>query len=186
MMIEDVVKDAKARMTKSIEALKNDFGKIRSGRAHPSLIENVMVDSYGSMMPLKQVANISILDARMLQVTPWDKSAVGAIEKAIIGSGLGLNPASAGAVIRVPLPALTEERRKDLIKVLKEHAENGRVSVRNIRRDANQMLKDLHKEKDITEDDQRRGEEKIQKLTDEVMKEVEALVAAKEKELMAV
>jgi ribosome recycling factor len=185
-MIEDVIKDAKTRMAKCVEALKNDFGKIRSGRAHPSLIENVMVDSYGSMMPLKQVANISILDARMLQVTPWDKSSVGAIEKAIIGSGLGLNPATAGAVIRVPLPALTEERRKDLIKVLREHAENGRVGLRNVRRDSNQVLKDLHKEKEITEDEWHRGEEKIQKITDEVMKEVDGLVSLKEKELMAV
>jgi ribosome recycling factor len=185
-MIEDVIKDAKVRMNKCIEAVKHDFGKIRSGRAHPSLLENVMVESYGSSMPLKQMANISILDARMLQVTPWDKSVVAAIEKAIIGAGLGLNPSSAGTVIRVPLPPLTEDRRRDLIKVLKEHAENGRVSLRNVRRDSNQILKDLHKEKEITEDDLRRAEEKIQKLTDEVVKEVEALVAEKEKELMSV
>jgi ribosome recycling factor len=185
-MIEDVLKDAKARMVKCVEALKNDFSKLRSGRAHPSLLENVMVESYGSMMPLKQVANISIVDARMLQVVPWDKSSVPAIEKGIIGAGLGLNPSTAGTTVRVPLPPLTEERRRDLIKVVREHAENGRVGVRNARRDANQLLKDLHKEKEITEDDLRRGEEKIQKLTDETVKEVEALVVEKEKELMSV
>ncbi len=185
-MIEEVSKETKVRMHKCLDALKHDFGKIRSGRAHPSLLENVMVESYGSMVPLKQVANISIVDARMLQIVPWDKSGIAGIEKGIIGAGLGLNPATAGTTIRIPLPPLTEERRRDLIKVIREHAENARVGIRNARRDANQMLKDFQKDKEITEDDLRRGEERIQKLTDEIIKEVEALVAGKEKELMSV
>ncbi|MEX0950963.1 MAG: ribosome recycling factor [Gammaproteobacteria bacterium] len=185
-MINDVVLDAETRMQKSLEALKHELSKIRTGRAHPSLLEHVMVEYYGTDTALNHTANISVADSRTLTVTPFDKSTVGLIEKAIRNSDLGLNPSSMGEVIRVPLPALTEERRKDLIKVVRSEAEQARVAVRNIRRDANQTLKELTREKEITEDDEHRGEERIQKLTDEYVAGIEKLLAGKEQDLLEV
>lgn len=185
-MINDVILDAETRMQKSLEALKHELSKIRTGRAHPSLLEHVMVEYYGTDTALNHTANISVADSRTLTVTPFDKSTVGLIEKAIRNSDLGLNPSSMGEVIRVPLPALTEERRKDLIKVVRSEAEQARVAVRNIRRDANQTLKELTREKEITEDDERRGEERIQKLTDEYVAGIEKLLAGKEQDLLEV
>jgi ribosome recycling factor len=184
-MINDIHKDASAHMAKSIEALKHNFSKIRTGRAHPSLLEQVMVTAYGSTSPLSQVANIGVEDARTLKVTPWDKGMVGAIEKAILTSDLGLNPSTNGTVIRVPLPMLTEQRRKDLVKVVKGEAENIRVAIRNMRRDANSEIKEALKEKLISEDDARQAEEKIQKLTDQFIKEVEKQLEIKEADLLA-
>lgn len=184
-MINDIHKDASAHMAKSIEALKHNFSKIRTGRAHPSLLEQVMVTAYGSTTPLSQVANIGVEDARTLKVTPWDKGMVGAIEKAILTSDLGLNPSTNGTVIRVPLPMLTEQRRKDLVKVVKAEAENIRVAIRNMRRDANSEIKEALKEKLISEDDARQGEEKIQKLTDQFIKEVEKQLEIKEADLLS-
>jgi ribosome recycling factor len=185
-MINDIMNDAQKRMQKSIEALKSDFTKIRTGRAHPSLLEHIRISYYGSEMPLNQVANVTIADSHTLAVTPWDKSMVGPIEKAIMTSDLGLNPATAGTVIRVPLPALTEERRRDMTKIVRQEAENARVSIRNIRRDINQDVKELLKDKDITEDEAHRAEEKAQELTDKFIAQVEVLAAEKEKELMAI
>jgi ribosome recycling factor len=184
-MINDIHKNASAQMAKSIEALKHNFSKIRTGRAHPSLLEQVMVTAYGSTTPLSQVANISAEDARTLKVTPWDKGMVSAIEKAILTSDLGLNPSNNGTVIRVPLPMLTEQRRKDLVKVVKGEAENIRVAIRNMRRDANTEIKEALKEKLISEDDARQGEEKIQKLTDQFIKEVEKQLEIKEADLLS-
>lgn len=185
-MISDVTKQATARMVKSIEALKQDLTKLRSGRAHPSLLDHVKVPYYGNDVPLSQVANVTVGDARMLVVTPWEKTMVPAIEKAILTSNLGLNPATSGAVIRVPLPALTEERRRDMLKVVRAEAETARVSVRNIRRDANTEVKHLLKEKKISQDEERRAEEDTQKLTDKHIAEIDKLLAEKEKELMEV
>ncbi|MDA1107995.1 MAG: ribosome recycling factor [Proteobacteria bacterium] len=185
-MINDVTKQATARMMKSIEALKQDFAKIRSGRAHPSLLDHVQVPYYGNDVPLSQVASVNVADARMLVVTPWEKTMVPVIEKAILTSNLGLNPATSGAVIRVPLPALTEERRRDMLKVVRAEAETTRVSVRNIRRDANTEVKHLLKEKKISQDEERRAEEDTQKLTDKHIAEIDKLLAEKEKELMEV
>ncbi|MDF2529830.1 MAG: ribosome-recycling factor [Gammaproteobacteria bacterium] len=185
-MINDIINDAQKRMQKSIEALKNDFTKIRTGRAHPSLLEHIRVSYYGSEMPLSQVANVSTADSHTLVVTPWDKAMVAPIEKAIMTSDLGLNPATAGTVIRVPLPALTEERRRDLTKIVRHEAENARVSIRNIRRDMNQDFKELLKDKDITEDEARKAEEKAQELTDKFIAQVEVMAGDKEKELMAI
>ena len=185
-MINDVTKQATARMMKSIEALKQDFAKIRSGRAHPSLLDHVQVPYYGNDVPLSQVASVNVADARMLVVTPWEKTMVPVIEKAILTSNLGLNPATSGAVIRVPLPALTEERRRDMLKVVRAEAETMRVSVRNIRRDANTEVKHLLKEKKISQDEERRAEEDTQKLTDKHIAEIDKLLAEKEKELMEV
>ena len=185
-MINDVTKQATARMVKSIEALKQDLTKLRSGRAHPSLLDHVKVSYYGNDVPLSQVASVSVADARMLVVTPWEKTLVPAIEKAILTSNLGLNPATSGAVIRVPLPALTEERRRDMLKVVRAEAETARVSVRNIRRDANTEVKHLLKEKKISQDEERRAEEDTQKLTDKHIAEIDKLLAEKEKELMEV
>lgn len=185
-MINDINKDAERRMAKAVETLQHELTKIRTGRAHPSLLDHVMVDYYGTPTPIKQVANIVAEDARTLMITPWEKPMVSAIEKAIQNSDLGLNPSSAGTVIRVPMPALTEQRRKDLVKVVKHEAENARVAIRNIRRDANTDIKDLLKEKDVSEDDARRGEEMVQKLTDKYIANVDKAIEAKEKEMMEV
>ena len=184
--VDKVKKDADARMTKSVETLKNDLGKIRAGRAHPGLLDQVRIDYYGQKSPLSQVANIVASDGRTLTVTPWDKNMIAAIEKAIRESDLGLNPAPSGTVIRVPLPALTEERRKELGKHVRTEGETARVAIRNVRRDGNQQLKDLLKKKLITEDEDKRAEEAIQKATDKSIAEVDKLVAAKEQDLMQV
>jgi ribosome recycling factor len=185
-MLEEIKQDASSRMAKSIESLKTEMSKIRTGRAHPSLLDHVMVDYYGSDVPIKQVANVTIEDSRTLAITPWEKPMVPVIEKAIMTSDLGLNPSSAGTVIRVPMPPLTEERRKDLVRVVRHEAEGGRVAIRNIRRDANSDLKELLKEKEISEDEERKGEDDIQKLTDKYIAEIEKVLQAKEAELMEV
>lgn len=185
-MIEDIRKDAKSRMAKSVESLKHELAKIRTGRAHTSLLDHITVDYYGSEVPIGQAANITVEDARTLMVTPWDKSMVKAIEKAIMNSDLGLNPATAGNVMRVPMPPLTEERRRDLVRVVRHEAENARVAVRNIRRDANGDLKTLLKEKEVSEDEERRAQEEIQKLTDKFIQDVDELLQEKEAELMEV
>jgi ribosome recycling factor len=185
-MINDIKKDVALRMRKSVEALGHELAKIRTGRAHPSLLDHVMVSYYGSEMPIRQVANVIAEDARTLAVTPWEKGMVQAVEKAIMQSDLGLNPNTAGTVIRVPMPALTEERRRDLIKVARHEAEQARVAMRNIRRDANAELKDMVKEKMISEDDERRGAEAVQKLTDQYVKDVDLALAAKEEDLMSI
>lgn len=184
-MISDIQQDASTRMGKSIEAVKHEFSKIRTGRAHPSLLDQISVSYYGSESSLSQVANIAVEDARTLTITPWEKGMVQAIEKAIMKSDLGLNPATNGMTIRIPLPPLTEERRRDLVKVVRHEAENGRVSIRNIRRDANSEIKEALKEKLISEDDAHKAEEKIQKLTDQYVKEVEKLLEAKEADLLS-
>jgi ribosome recycling factor len=184
--VDQIRKDAENRMTKSLDTLKTDLGKVRTGRAHPGLLENVRVDYYGNKAPLNQVANVSASDARTLTVTPFDKGQAAAIEKAIRECDLGLNPAAAGGVIRVPLPMLTEERRKELGKHVRSEGENAKVAIRNVRRDANQHLKDLLKKKLITEDDDKRAEDAVQKSTDKFIAEVDKLVAAKEKEIMQV
>ncbi len=185
-MINDIKQDSEKRMNKSIESLRVDLTKIRTGRANASLLDHVQVDYYGNLTPLSQVANISASDSRTITVTPWEKHMVAAIEKAILTSDLGLNPSTAGATIRVPMPALTEERRKELIKVVRNECEQGRVSIRNIRRDANNQLKDLVKEKSISEDDERRATDIIQKLTDKFIAEVDVLLLEKEKDLMQI
>ncbi len=185
-MINDIKSDAKVRMGKTIESFKHDLIKIRTGRAHPSLLEHLTVSYYGTETPITQVANISASDARTLQVQPWEKDMVAAIEKAILNSDLGLNPNSAGTVIRVPLPPLTEERRRDLIKVVRGEAEGAKVAVRNIRRDANSTFKELVKEKEISEDDERRAQDDIQKLTDEHVAKIDEVLAEKEAELMEI
>lgn len=184
-MISDIHQDASTRMGKSIDALKHEFSKIRTGRAHPSLLDQISVSYYGAESALSQVANIAVEDARTLTITPWEKNMVQIIEKAILKSDLGLNPATNGMVIRIPLPPLTEQRRRDLVKVVKHEAENGRVSIRNIRRDANNEIKDALKEKLISEDEAHAAEEKIQKLTDQFVKEVEKLLEAKEADLLS-
>jgi len=185
-MIEDIKKDTTARMRKSADALSHELAKVRTGRAHPSLLDHVMVSYYGSDVPLNQVSNVNVEDARTLAITVWEKNMVQPVEKAIMNSDLGLNPNTAGTVIRVPLPPLTEERRKDLIRIVRHEAEQARVAVRNIRRDANSDLKTLMKDKDISEDDERRGEELVQKLTDEYVKKIDELLAEKEKDLMSI
>jgi ribosome recycling factor len=185
-MIDDIKKDAAQRMAKSVEALQDHLAKVRTGRAHPSLLDHLHVSYYGSAVPLKQVAAINVEDARTLTIQPWEQNMVGPIEKSILESDLGLNPNTAGTVIRVPLPPLTEERRRDLTKVVRNEAEQGRVAIRNIRRDANKDLENLVKEKLISEDDERRGHEIIQKLTDQYIKEIDEVLAAKEEELMSV
>ena len=184
-MIEEIRKDSESRMAKSIEALRHELAKLRTGRAHPSLLEHVKVDYYGSEMPINQVANVAVGDARTLTVTPWEKNMVPVVEKAILTSDLGLNPSTAGTTIRIPLPALTEERRRDLIKVVRHEGENTKVAIRNIRRDANQDLKELVKEKEISEDQERHGQELIQKLTDKYTAEVDKVVVEKEEDLLA-
>ncbi|ODN43632.1 ribosome recycling factor [Piscirickettsia litoralis] len=185
-MIEQIIEDAQARMEKSLDALRDNLAKIRTGRAHPSLLEHITVDYYGSDTPLSQVANVTIADARTLQVVPWEKTMVAAVEKAIMTSDLGLNPASAGQVIRVPLPPLTEERRRDLVKIVKGEAENARVAIRNIRRDANNRFKDLLKQKEMSEDDERRAQDRVQKVTDKFINDVESTIQVKEKELIEI
>ena len=185
-MIDDIQIRTSERMKKSIEALKHEFAKIRTGRAHPSLLEHVHVNYYGNEVPLSQAANITAEDARTLAITPWERTMVPLIEKAILTSDLGLNPSTTGTVIRVPLPPLTEQRRKDLIKVVRHEAENGRVAVRNIRRDANNDLKSALKDKQVSEDDEKRGEDQVQKLTDQFIKEIDGLLEEKESDLMAI
>ncbi|HET8802222.1 MAG TPA: ribosome recycling factor [Marinobacter sp.] len=185
-MINDIKSEAEKKMKKSLEALHSSFNKIRTGRAHPSILDSVMVNYYGQETPLKQVASINVEDNRTLTVSPWEKNLMPTIEKAIMSSDLGLNPATSGDIIRLPMPMLTEETRKDMVKQAKADAEHGRVSIRNARRDANSMIKELLKEKEITEDDERRGEEEIQKLTDRFIAEVETMLKAKEEDLMAV
>ncbi len=185
-MIDDIYKDADQRMLKTLEVLKQELSKIRTGRAHPSLLDQVMVSFYGSNVPLYQAANIGIQDARTLSVTAFDKNTIPDIEKAIMNADLGLNPVTAGEVIRVPLPVLTEERRKELIRVVRGEAEKGKVAIRNIRRDANHTCKDLLKEKEISEDEDRSAEDRIQKLTDRNIQEVDKFLAEKEKELMEI
>jgi ribosome recycling factor len=183
-MINDIKKAAEQRMQKGIEALKEDLRKLRTGRAHAGLLESVIVEYYGTNVPIKQTANISVEDARTIVVTPWEKNMVSAVEKAIINAGLGLNPVTAGVVIRVPLPPMTEERRRDLVKVVRAHAETGRVGLRNVRREALGDLKELLKEKMIAEDDERRGQDEVQKLTDRYVASVDALLKDKEAEIM--
>lgn len=185
-MINDIQQEAEARMQKSIDALKSEMTRIRTGRAHPGLLEQVTVEYYGSDTPLSQVANVSVADSRTLTVTPWEKPMVPVVEKAILNANLGLNPATAGQTIRVPMPPLTEERRKEMIRVVRATAENAKVAVRNIRRDANNQLKDLLKDKEISEDDDRRGQEIIQKLTDKYVSLVDNVLAKKEEDLMEI
>tara|TARA_R110000751_G_scaffold156410_3_gene261861 strand:+ start:328 stop:885 length:558 start_codon:yes stop_codon:yes gene_type:complete len=185
-VINDIKKDAESRMKKSVEALNSNFNKIRTGRAHPSILDAVTVEYYGSQVPLSQVASVNVEDARTLSIVPWEQGMVPKIEKAIMTSDLGLNPASAGTVIRVPMPMLTEETRKGYIKQARSEAENARVAVRNVRRDANGDFKSLLKDKDITEDDQREGEDAIQKLTDKYIAEIDKALVAKEQDLMQV
>ena len=183
-MLNEIQKEAQARMEKSIEAFQNHISKVRTGRASPSLLDGIMVEYYGSPTPLRQLANVVAEDARTLAITVFDKSLTPMIEKAVLTSDLGLNPASAGTVIRVPLPPLTEERRRDLTKIVRNEAEQGRVSIRNIRRDANDQIKALLKDKEISEDDERKSQDLIQKATDAAIKKLDAVLADKEKELM--
>lgn len=185
-MIADLKKTTEQKMHKSIDALKADLAKVRTGRAHTGLLDHVQVDYYGSMVPISQVANITLADARTIGVQPWEKNMIGKVEKAIRDSDLGLNPATQGDLIRVPMPMLTEERRRDLIKVIKGEGETAKVAVRNLRRDANNSLKDALKKKEISEDDERRAQDEIQKLTDKAVVEIDKLLAEKEKDLMAV
>jgi len=185
-MINDVKNDAEKRMKKTIESLQHEMAKIRTGRANASLLDHVQVEYFGNPTPLNQVANITSSDSRTLLVTPWEKSMVSAIEKAILHSGLGLNPSTAGSAIRVPMPALTEERRKEMIRVVRGEAEQGRVSIRNIRRESNNQLKDMVKEKAISEDEERRASDIIQKLTDKYVAEVDVVLADKERDLMEI
>ena len=185
MNIAEIKKNAEQKMQKSLEALKHDLGKIRTGRAHPGILDHVMVDYYGTPTPIPQIANVSVIDARTLGVTPWDKKMVGAIDKAIRDSDLGLNPQPQGDVVRVPMPPLTEERRKDLIKVVKHEGENARVAIRNLRRDANNALKDLLKAKSVAEDEERRAQDEVQKMTNRFIAEVDKALEAKEADLMS-
>ncbi len=186
MTVADIKKTAEAKMTSSIEAFRNNLGKIRTGRAHAGLLDHVMVDYYGSSTPVNQVAAVSLLDARTISIQPWEKGMGAKIEKAIRESDLGLNPSSQGDLIRVPMPALTEERRRDLTKVVKSEGEAARVSVRNLRRDANDALKKLVKDKAISEDDERRAQEDIQKLTDRCIADIDKMISSKEQEIMSV
>ena len=186
MTVSDIKKNAEAKMAKSIDAFKADLQKIRTGRAHPGILDSVQVEYYGSMVPISQVANVSLLDARTISVQPWEKPMGAKIEKAIRESDLGLNPSSVGDLIRVPTPALTEERRKELTKVVRSEGEDAKVAVRNVRRDANDAGKKLLKDKAITEDDERRLVDDVQKLTDRTIAEIDKLVAAKETEILAV
>ena len=185
-MLEDIKKDAADRMAKCVVALKNELKKLRTGRASTSLLDQVRVDYYGSEVPLQQVANVAVEDSRTLTVVPWEKQMVPVIEKAIMKSDLGLNPATAGSVIRVPLPALTEERRRDLSKVVRHEGENAKVAIRNVRRDVMHELKEMLREKLVSEDVDRKGQEEVQKLTDKYVADVEHVIAEKEKELMQV
>jgi|SRR5688572_6604299 len=186
MNVADVRKSAEQRMHKSIEALKADLGKVRTGRAHTGLLDHIVVDYYGTPTPIPQIGSVSLLDARTLAVTPWEKKLLQAVEKAIRDSDLGLNPASDGERVRVPMPALTEERRRDLIKVVRHEAENARVAIRNIRRDANTHLKDMLKKKEVPEDEERRAQDDVQKLTDRFISEIDKILQQKEADLLAV
>jgi ribosome recycling factor len=186
MSIADIKKTAETKMGKSIEAFKSELQKVRTGRAHPGLLDQVHVDYYGSMVPISQVANVTLLDARTISVQPWEKGMGAKIEKAIRESDLGLNPAAQGDLLRVPMPALTEERRKDLTKVVRHAGEETKIAVRNLRRDANEHLKKLLKDKAVTEDEERRAQEEVQKLTDRVIAEIDRLIHAKEADIMAV
>lgn len=185
-MIEEILADAEARMGKSVDSLRTELTKIRTGRAHPSLLDQIMVDYYGTDTPINQVANVTVEDSRTLAVAPWEKQMVAVVEKAIMNSGLGLNPSTAGNLIRIPMPPLTEERRRELVKVVKGEGENAKIAVRNIRRDANSDFKDLLKEKEISEDEAREAEDNIQKHTDKFVKSVDEVIAVKEKELMEI
>ena len=185
-MIPELKKTAEQKMQKSIDALKPDLGKVRTGRAHTGLLDHVQVDYYGSLVPISQVASITLIDARTIGVQPWEKPLVAKVEKAIRDADLGLNPAAQGEMIRVPMPPLTEERRRELIKVIKHEGENAKVALRNLRRDANNHLKDALKKREISEDDERRAQDEIQKLTDRYVQEVDKLLAEKEKDLMAI
>ena len=186
MSIADIKKNAEAKMAKSVESLKNDLHKIRTGRAHPGILDQVSVDYYGAMVPISQVANVTLLDARTISVQPWEKGMGAKIEKAIRESDLGLNPSSQGDLIRVPMPPLTEERRRDLTKVVRNAGEDAKIAVRNLRRDANEQAKKLLKDKEIGEDDERRSLDEVQKLTDRVISEIEKLISGKEAEILAV
>jgi ribosome recycling factor len=185
-MIADVKKTAEQKMKKTLETLKADLGKVRTGRAHAGILDHILVDYYGTPTPLPQVGNVTLIDARTLGISPWDKKMTAAIEKAIRSSDLGLNPASMGETVRVPMPALTEERRKELIKVVRHEGENARVAVRNIRRDANNHLKDLLKQKKVAEDEERRAQDDVQKLTDRHIAEIDKLLQQKETDLLAI
>lgn len=185
-MIADILSDAETRMGKSVDSLRNELVKIRTGRAHPSLLDQIMVDYYGTDTPINQVANVTVEDSRTLAVAPWEKQMVAVVEKAILNSGLGLNPSTAGNLIRIPMPPLTEERRRELVKVVKNEGENAKIAIRNIRRDANSDFKDLLKEKEISEDESRGAEESIQKYTDKFVTSVDEVIAVKEKELMEI
>jgi ribosome recycling factor len=185
-MIADLKKNTESKMLKTLESLKHDLAKIRTGRAHTGLLDHIQVEYYGAMVPLTQIANVTLVDARTIGVQPWEKPMVGKVEKAIRDSDLGLNPATQGEMIRVPMPALTEERRRELIKVVKHEGENAKIAVRNLRRDANSSLKDAVKAKAISEDDERRSQEDIQKLTDKFVIDVDKMLSQKESELMAV
>lgn len=185
-MIDEILVDAESRMGKSVESLRSELVKIRTGRAHPSLLDQIIVDYYGSDTPINQVANVTVEDARTLAVAPWEKPMVAVVEKAIINSGLGLNPSTAGNLIRIPMPPLTEERRKELVKVVKADGESAKVAIRNIRRDANSDFKDLLKEKEVSEDESRQGEDSVQKITDKYVASVDEVIATKEKELMEI
>jgi ribosome recycling factor len=185
-MLADIKTDARSRMSKSLEALRHELAKIRTGRAHPSLLEHVHVDYYGSEVPIGQAASVTVEDARTLSVSPWDKSMVSVIEKAILKSDLGLNPATAGQVIRIPLPPLTEERRLDLTKIVHQEGEQAKIAIRNIRRDANHHVKELLKEKEISEDDERKAEQDIQEVTNIAVTKVDEIIAEKEKELLEI
>jgi ribosome recycling factor len=186
MTIADIKKTAETKMAKTVEAFKVELQKIRTGRAHPGILDQVHVDYYGSMVPISQVANVTLLDARTISVQPWEKGMGAKIEKAIRESDLGLNPSAQGDLLRVPMPALTEERRRDLTKVVRHAGEEARIASRNVRRDANEHLKKLLKDKEISEDDERRSQEQIQRLTDGTIAEIDKLVATKESEIMAV
>jgi ribosome recycling factor len=185
-MSKEIINDADLRMKKSLDTFQHELSKIRTGRAHPGLLEQVLVSYYGNNVPINQAANVNVMDARTLSITAWDRNMIGAIEKAILNSGLGLNPVTNGEVIRIPLPPLTEQRRKDLTKIVRNEAEKARVAVRNIRRDANAHLKPLVKDKMLTEDDERKAESSVQKLTDDKIGEIEKVLETKEKELMEI
>ena len=185
-MIDEILVDAESRMGKSVESLRSELVKIRTGRAHPSLLDQIMVDYYGTDTPINQVANVTVEDSRTLAVAPWEKPMVAVVEKAIMNSGLGLNPSTAGNLIRIPMPPLTEERRKELVKVVKADGENAKIAIRNIRRDANNDFKDLLKEKEVSEDESRQGEDRVQKITDKFVAGVDEVIATKEKELLEI
>ena len=186
MNIADIKKNAEQKMHKSIDALKSDLGKVRTGRAHTGILDHVVVDYYGTPTPVPQGANVTLIDNRTIGVTPWDKKMAGAVEKAIRDADLGLNPATQGDLVRVPMPALTEERRRELIKVVKHEGENTKIAVRNLRRDAIHALKELLKEKEVSEDQERRAQDEVQKLTDKYIAEIDKLLAAKEADLLVI